>query len=104
MPNMAKLLLPGPGPQPPEALGRAVRARRAALGISQEALAERAALSRTYMSGIERGTRNVTLLGLYHVAIGLGITTDALLADVNAILAEEAPWLTEAVRRGRVEP
>jgi len=104
MPNMAKLLLPGDGPQPTEVLGRVVRARREALGISQETYAERASLSRTYVGGVERGQRNPTTLGLYHIATGLGISTNALMAEVNAILAIEMPWLDEAIRRGRIDP
>ena len=104
MPNMAKLLLPGDGPQPTEVLGRVVRARREALGISQEAYAERASLSRTYVSRVERGESNLTLLGLYRIATGLGMDTEALLADVNEVLAAERPGLAAAIRRGRIDP
>ncbi len=42
--------------------GLNVRRRREAAGLSQEALAEKADLDRTYISGIERGTRNPTIL------------------------------------------
>ncbi len=42
--------------------GSNVRRRRKAVGLSQEALAEKAELDRTYISGIERGTRNPTIL------------------------------------------
>jgi transcriptional regulator with XRE-family HTH domain len=45
-----------------ERFGAAVRARRRALGISQEELGERAQLDRTYVSGVERGIRNPSLL------------------------------------------
>ena len=38
--------------------GLNVRRRREAIGLSQEALAEKADLDRTYISGIERGARN----------------------------------------------
>ena len=38
-----------------------VRRRRLALGLSQEVLAARAGLDRTYLSGLERGARNPTL-------------------------------------------
>ena len=41
--------------------GLNVRRRREAAGLSQEALAEKADLDRTYISGIERGTRNPTI-------------------------------------------
>lgn len=61
------------------ALGRLVQKRRAALGISQEELAHRANLDRTYISGIERGVRNPSLTALVHLAAGLGVTISCLL-------------------------
>ena len=42
--------------------GLKVRRCREAIGLSQEALAEKAELDRTYISGIERGARNPTIL------------------------------------------
>jgi transcriptional regulator with XRE-family HTH domain len=41
--------------------GQRVRECRTALGLSQEAFADKCGLDRTYISGIERGRRNVTL-------------------------------------------
>ena len=49
-----------------------MRSRRERQGLTQEALAERAGLHPTYVAGIERGERNVTLLTLSKVAAGLG--------------------------------
>lgn len=54
-------------------LGRRVRELRQARGFSQEALAERADLHRTYDADIERGRRNPSLWTLERLAIGLGI-------------------------------
>jgi transcriptional regulator with XRE-family HTH domain len=51
--------------------GLNVRRRREAAGLSQEALAEKADLDRTYISGIERGTRNPTILSAARVAAAL---------------------------------
>jgi len=51
--------------------GLNVRRRREAAGLSQEALAEKANLDRTYISGIERGTRNPTVLSAARVAAAL---------------------------------
>ncbi|MCP9470865.1 MAG: helix-turn-helix transcriptional regulator [Nitrospira sp.] len=45
-------------------LGRRVRALRKARGWSQEELGERASLHPTYVGGIERGERNVSLINL----------------------------------------
>jgi len=57
--------------------------RRRALGISQEELAHRADLDRTYVSGLERGVRNPSLTAVVKVAQGLGITTDKLLKGLE---------------------
>ena len=67
-----------------EALGRAIRERRAELGLSQEALAERAELHRTYVGGIERGERNVSFGNLLKVARALRVQPSKLLAAAEA--------------------
>jgi len=51
-----------------------VRVWRNRLGISQEELAERSGLHRTYISDVERGARNVSLESMGKLARGLGIT------------------------------
>ena len=53
--------------------GIAVRKRRSELGISQEELAGRAELHRTYIADIERGARNVSLINIEKIARGLEI-------------------------------
>ena len=58
--------------------GAAVRERRAALGLSQEAFADACGLDRTYVSGIERGLRNVSLRNIDVLARTLGCGLDAL--------------------------
>jgi len=45
-------------------VGRNVRQRRIALGMTQEELAEAAGVSQQYVSGLERGDRNPTILTL----------------------------------------
>ena len=50
-------------------------------GWSQEALAFESGLHRTYVSGIERGVRNPTLLILDKLAKTLGVRPTELLAD-----------------------
>lgn len=52
-------------------LGAAIRARRKALGLSQEALADAAQIDRAHMGKIERGERNVTILNVLRVATAL---------------------------------
>ncbi len=51
--------------------GTAVRSRRKRLGISQEELAGRAGLHRTYVADIERGARNLSLANIEKLAKGL---------------------------------
>jgi transcriptional regulator with XRE-family HTH domain len=47
-------------------------------GWSQERLADEAGMHRTYMWGIEQGTRNPSLRHLTNLAIALGVTLQAL--------------------------
>ena len=54
--------------------GLAVRKRRSKLSISQEELAGRCDLHRTYVADIERGSRNLSLFSIEKVAKGLGIS------------------------------
>jgi transcriptional regulator with XRE-family HTH domain len=58
--------------------GDAVRDRREALGLTQEEFAERAGIHRTYISDIERGTRNPSLINIERVADALGVTLSEL--------------------------
>jgi CheY-like chemotaxis protein/DNA-binding XRE family transcriptional regulator len=53
------------------------------LGLTQEGLAERADLHRTYIAGIEGGARNVTLKSIYKLARALEVSTAALLAHTD---------------------
>ncbi len=57
---------------------------REAKGLTQEKLAEKADLDRTYVSGIERGVRNPGLLAIARLAKALGITTAELCEGVQA--------------------
>lgn len=57
---------------PKEVLARNVRRLRTATGLSQEELAARAGLHRTYISSIERGQRNVSIENIFALARALG--------------------------------
>lgn len=65
--------------------GAAVRRHRELMRISQEELADRAGLDRTYVSGIERGRRNPTLLVLQRLADALGADLDVIFATAREI-------------------
>lgn len=64
-------------------LGLNVRKRREEKELTQEALAERADLDPTYISGIERGMRNPSVLSILRIAKALGITTSKLMEKVD---------------------
>lgn len=51
--------------------GRRLRALREQAGISQEELAFRSRLHRTYVSGVERGRRNISLVNIHRLARAL---------------------------------
>jgi transcriptional regulator with XRE-family HTH domain len=54
-------------------VGRNVRRLRIAAGLSQAGLAERMGVDRAYVSGLELGHRNPTILTLWHIAKALGV-------------------------------
>jgi len=64
-------------------LGAAVRARRQALQLSQEALADHAGIDRSHMGKIERGERNVSMLNVAKLAEALSCRPSDLLLDAG---------------------
>jgi transcriptional regulator with XRE-family HTH domain len=68
---------------PKTALGKSIRLRRVALGMSQEKLAEEAGLHWTYISSIERGKRNVSLVNIVKIAKALGVSPSELLSKIR---------------------
>ena len=62
-------------------VGDRVRELRQAKGISQEDLAEKAGLDRTYISSIERGKRNISLLNIERLAKALSVKPHQLLQN-----------------------
>jgi transcriptional regulator with XRE-family HTH domain len=64
--------------------GLRVRTVREALDWSQEELAEQADLHRTYISGLERGERNVSVLNILRLARALKTTPGKLLNDIGS--------------------
>lgn len=63
--------------------GQAVQKERLKLKLSQEKLAEIACLDRTYISSMERGCRNVSLLNIVKVANALSIPPSKLLEGLG---------------------
>jgi transcriptional regulator with XRE-family HTH domain len=62
--------------------GQRVRELRKAKELSQEAFAAECGLDRTYISGIERGSRNVSLRNIAVLAKALGISLSELMKDL----------------------
>ena len=65
-----------------------MRRHRELVRLSQEDLADRAELDRTYVSGIERGRRNPTLKVLQRLADALGVDLDVIFATAREIAFE----------------
>ena len=61
-----------------KSFGQHLRAIRLSKNLSQEDLAELAGLDRTYISGVERGKRNISLINIVKLSKGLGINPSEL--------------------------
>lgn len=60
------------------ALGSAIRSSRQVVGISQEELARRSKVDRSYMGSIERGMQNLSVMTLVQIAAAIGISAAEL--------------------------
>jgi transcriptional regulator with XRE-family HTH domain len=69
-----------------KALGQVLVKYRTLTNISQEELADRAGIHRTYVSQIERGLKSPTLSVLFKIAISLNTTASILIAEVEQTL------------------
>jgi transcriptional regulator with XRE-family HTH domain len=65
--------------------GQAVRRHRELLRLSQEDLADRAHIDRTYISGVERGVRNPSLEVMQRIAEGLGADLDVVFSTAREL-------------------
>ena len=61
-------------------VGQNVRRIRTEKGMTQEQLAEASGLSQQYLSGLENGERNPTVITLFEVAQALHVSHEALVA------------------------
>ena len=90
-------------------LGTAIKTERCVLGISQEELAERAGLHRTYVSDLERGARNPSIASIEKLAQALKLSVSGLFqrADsrgasaefVEILMVEDEPHDVELTKR-----
>ena len=62
-------------------VGKNIRKYRKKIGLSQEELAEKSGLHRTYIGGVERGERNITLDSLQNIADALEVAPVILITE-----------------------
>jgi transcriptional regulator with XRE-family HTH domain len=62
-------------------VGENVRRLRIAAGLSQAELAERMGVDRAYISGLELGRRNPTVVTLWHITKALGVSLRSLFRE-----------------------
>jgi CheY-like chemotaxis protein len=95
--------------------GTTIKSKRSELGMSQEELADRAGLHRTYVSDVERGTRNVSLGSIEKLAHALGLSVWRLFEqaadgkpaeELEILLVEDEPndveLTVQAFKRARI--
>ena len=87
---------------PQVAFGQRVRDLRAAAGMTQEDLAARCGLFRTYMSRIETGRANPTLTMIHALAASLGVPVQALFDAATTPAASNRPARPARPSSGRV--
>jgi transcriptional regulator with XRE-family HTH domain len=66
-----------------ERFGFAVKTRREELELTQEDLADRAGIHRTYLSDVERGARNLSLINIERLATALDLPISGLFQIVE---------------------
>lgn len=70
---------------PRAAFGQALRRLRLGKGLSQEDLAARAGIHRTYVGDVERGTRNIALVNMTRLAHALQIPLSELVEEMERL-------------------
>jgi len=65
------------------ALGAAIRRTRLERSLSQEELAHRSEIDRSYMSSLERGMQNPGIMSLLRICYAMGITATELMAEAE---------------------
>jgi transcriptional regulator with XRE-family HTH domain len=64
-------------------LGNKIRELRASVGLSQEELAEKVGIHRTYIGSVERGERNVSIINMFYIARSLNSSLSELFESIN---------------------
>ncbi len=80
-------------------VGRNFARLRQAKGFTQERFAESSGFTQQYVSGLERGRRNPTVVTLYHLASALGVSHVELVMPDSAAQQETASGFKRKVRK-----
>ncbi len=79
-------------------LGARIKELRKSLGLSQEELGEKTGLHYTYIGGVERGERNISLENIEKIATGLDVSVVELFPSVaGRKIASEKDVLREEI-------
>ncbi len=63
--------------------GKRIKEERQKLNLSQEALAEKAGVHRTYIGMVERAEKNITLSNIYKIANALSLNLSDIFKGIN---------------------
>ena len=63
--------------------GGNLRSARKASNLSQEELADKCGLDRSYIGSVERGERNVTLFNIFRISQSIGLSSSKLLEGID---------------------
>ncbi|KUK76666.1 MAG: hypothetical protein XD93_0781 [candidate division WS6 bacterium 34_10] len=66
-----------------KAIGKVIREHRLEKNLSQEDLADKTKLHRTYISSVERGKRNISIKNLERISSAIGISLSKLLEEAE---------------------
>jgi transcriptional regulator with XRE-family HTH domain len=66
-----------------EAVAEVIRGHRARLGISQESLSVKAGVHRTFISKIEKSSRNPTIESVFRLSMALGMEPEDLVREIK---------------------
>jgi transcriptional regulator with XRE-family HTH domain len=80
-------------------VGRNVKRIRLSNGLSQEQFAERSGFTQQYISDLERGRRNPTVVSLFDLAQALGVSHVELVTPDEEVLASPAPRSAKTSRQ-----
>lgn len=80
------------------AVGERIRRKRCELGLTQEQLAQRCAISTSYIGHLERGTGSMSVNILVFISNALGVSTDYILMDCASTDEQSIAHIASAIK------